>query len=384
MANKVIIGVGGRFHADKMAEALNASGADVSLFTTLPRSRFPRLPESSIHPTLLPEVVYRVARLFGKEVQGSITKMRTFGKYFAQEAGKIKNPSVLVSWSSFGVEALRERYAPVQVVVRDSAHISEQIRILKEEYTLRGIDFPDHAAVEERELEEYERADKILVLSPMARQTFIDRGVSEEKLHVIPLGADLTQFSAGEKRPAKLPLRVVYFGAFSFQKGVPYLLEAMQNVPKGLATLTCIGGVSDEMKSYPSRYPNVTYLPPMPHGMLSKELREFDVFVFPSLHDGFGMVLPQAMASGLVPVVSSMVGASGLVSHGKNGFVVPPKDAGAITDVISNLAKHPETLESCRSHLRGQFQSLSWEKYSRNIASWFDKLASDNQVSKAA
>lgn len=373
MQKQILIGVGGRFHADRMCTALSNSGFGVCLFSTLPRARFPGLSRHQFESYLWPEILYRSYGYFGRETEGAIVKMRLFGKYFARKVSQFHRPDVLVAWSCFGLEAFRNRSAPLQVLVRDSAHISEQIRILKEEYTLRGILFPDHTIVEERELEEYELADRILVLSSMAKRSFIERGISESKLQVMPLGADLSLFSPTSRRNSG-PLKVVYFGNLSFQKGVPYLLEAMEKIPEEKASLTCIGAVASEMRSFLDKSPRTKVLAPMPHSILSEKIKEYDVFVFPSLHDGFGMVLPQAMASGLVPVVSSMVGASELVTHQKNGLVIPPGNTESIREAILSLSQNRALLEKYRENLKQNLSVLSWENYSQRMGQWFREV----------
>lgn len=374
MTHKIFIGVGGRFHADRMFASLSGSGFDVSLFTTLPKSRFPDIAPGKVHSFIFPEILYRTSIYLKKDVAGSVLKMKQFGSWFASQCSKGTTPDVLVSWSSFGLEAFRAHSAPMQIVVRDSAHISEQVRILKSEYEKRGVIFPNHSEIEEREIEEYETADRILVLSQMAKSSFVARGISAKKIQVISLGADLSRFSAPERKSNSLPLRVLYFGALSFQKGLPYLLDAFREISPQKAKLTCIGGVSSEMDKVLPKYSKVEFLPPMPQDQLSQRIRDYDVFVFPTLHDGYGMVLPQAMASGLVPVVSSMAGASELVTDGKNGFIIPPQDTSAILQKIIYLSENPNVVNQFRVNVGEDLSKLSWSKYNQQISNWIRSL----------
>jgi glycosyltransferase involved in cell wall biosynthesis len=63
----------------------------------------------------------------------------------------------------------------------------------------------------------------------------------------------------------------------------------------------------------------------------------FDIFVLPSLNEGMGRVLVEAMAAGLPIVASRVGGIPDLVKHGENGLLVPPANAGALEQAISDL-----------------------------------------------
>ena len=63
----------------------------------------------------------------------------------------------------------------------------------------------------------------------------------------------------------------------------------------------------------------------------------FDIFVLPSMNEGMGRVLVEAMAAGLPIVASRVGGIPDLVKHGENGLLVPPADAGALEQAISDL-----------------------------------------------
>jgi glycosyltransferase involved in cell wall biosynthesis len=73
-----------------------------------------------------------------------------------------------------------------------------------------------------------------------------------------------------------------------------------------------------------------------------------ELLVFPSLHDGFGFVVAEAMASGLPVIVTSSAGASEWVSPG-SGWVVPPADSDALTAaLIDAMSRRSELTEMGR------------------------------------
>ena len=164
-----------------------------------------------------------------------------------------KNPG------SFSLETLKKRPAKSHVLMRDSSHIRFQYQLLSEEYERFGFKFPSRKFCLDRELEEYELADRIWVLSEFAKNTFVENGIEADKIDVIPLGVDLERFQPFEKLIEPSPLRVVYFGSLSFRKGVQYLLEATKNFSPKHLELNLIGAIEPEFKSTLSKYSHFNY-----------------------------------------------------------------------------------------------------------------------------
>lgn len=87
-----------------------------------------------------------------------------------------------------------------------------------------------------------------------------------------------------------------------------------------------------------------------------------DVFVFPSLYEGLGVSLLQAMAAGLACVVTDRPPMTEVVSDGDTGLLVPPRDSGAIAAAVLRLAQDQDLRGSlaarARSHVARQFDSV--------------------------
>lgn len=354
-----------------MASALIDAGHDVRLLTSLPKSRFPGLRPEAITSLIFPEIFYRAVRKVGAERFADETKMRWFGW---QVAKRIRpDVDIVVAWSSFALESFRATKAK-KVLVRDSAHISYQMAVLKEEFASYGLPFEEEPLAKVRELAEYQVSDHLLVLSEFARRTFLDRGFPQGKISKVTLGTDLAKFRPDGHAHQK-PLRVVYFGAMSLQKGVQYLLQAFANVPPERAVLQLVGAFAPEFRAILKGFPGVRVHPPMNHDDLSEFVRKQDVFVFPTLHDGFGLTLLQAMSSGLVPIVSHNCGAAELVRDGENGFVIPIRSVGSISDGIARLASDPQLLAQMRSNAVSSVARYDWDAYSDQICQFVRAIA---------
>lgn len=368
------IGVGGRFHADQLASVLLEDRHDVHVWTSLPKGRFAALPEHRVHSFLGPELIYRAARKLHLENPGDQFKMRWFGAQMARSLAKQAPRDLFIGWSSFSLEVLRGKQFRHRAIVRDSSHIRSQISVLETEYRRLGIALPSRQGVIDREEAEYQLADTIFVLSDFAKRSFVQAGVNAGKIEILPLGANTALFHPISRDSIRLPLKVVYFGSVSVRKGLPYLLEAANHFDRSQIELTVIGPVEPALRSLVARYPHVRWCSPLSHPELAKLLPQFDLFVLPTLEDGFGQTLIQAMACGLVPISTDRCGAAECIQEGVNGFVVPGADAGALAARFSDLLQDPAKILSMRQALNRKKADLGWAVYQARVREWLRKV----------
>jgi glycosyltransferase involved in cell wall biosynthesis len=90
--------------------------------------------------------------------------------------------------------------------------------------------------------------------------------------------------------------------------------------------------------------------------------------VLPSRNDSFGMVVPEALACGLPVLVSDMVGAKELVDPGRNGWIVPAGDAGALAERMAWCVRHREAVGAMRERCRASAEAATWPAYHRRLA----------------
>jgi glycosyltransferase involved in cell wall biosynthesis len=98
--------------------------------------------------------------------------------------------------------------------------------------------------------------------------------------------------------------------------------------------------VEDSMRPILPKYQDlpIDWSPPLPHSQLAERLRSADVFVLPSLEDGFARTVTEAMACGLPVVTTPNTGASDLIESGVNGEVAPIRNPQAIADAVLKWA----------------------------------------------
>jgi glycosyltransferase involved in cell wall biosynthesis len=195
-----------------------------------------------------------------------------------------------------------------------------------------------------------------IALTPEEGNDYVNLGVAKSNnISVIHSGVDLNCFkrSKTESNPGRNELAIPpdslvvgYVGWLIPIKGVTYLLGAMAEVAQRHSnSLLLLVGKGDEKGEEEIKLKeqvenlgladNVRFLGWRPD--VDEIMGCFDIFVLPSLNEGMGRVLVEAMAAGLPIVASSVGGIPDLVKHGENGLLVPPANEGALERAISDL-----------------------------------------------
>jgi glycosyltransferase involved in cell wall biosynthesis len=228
--------------------------------------------------------------------------------------------------------------------------------------------------------EEIALADHILTVSELARQTYVDAGVPPEKVHALPLGADLELFapSPGEE-PARDRFTFLFAGATIHRKGFDLLLEAFARIAGDPGVdLRIVGSRGDLGHLLDSGDPGrITFLGPRTQPELASELRQADCLVLPSRNDSYAMVVVEALASGTPVLVSEMVGAKNLVMEGKTGWIVPVGDIAALAERMAWCAGHREAVRALRDDCRQAAESATWPAYHRRLTSLLGEIVKD-------
>ena len=169
------------------------------------------------------------------------------------------------------------------------------------ELSLPGEDF-------RRLVDETTMAAHSLVASSFTRDTLVEHGTPSCAITVIPYGVDSTRFSPSPApRDLSGPLRLLFVGRINQRKGIKYLLEALRllNEPDQPAVhLTICGRVVDSLELFQPFAGQIEICPDVSHAELVAAYRAADLFVFPSVAEGFGHVLLESLACGL-PVLST-------------------------------------------------------------------------------
>jgi len=218
-------------------------------------------------------------------------------------------PDIFLGWSQVSLHSMQvaKKNAATVVLEHPMLHVDEWQRLIPEECRKWGVDprtcysvVPDDMA--DRMHEEYDIADHIMTPSRAAVDSFISAGIAPKKMLNVHFGVDTDMFhpmGPNEDQPRR-PFRVLYVGRLELLKGLPYLLEAWQTAKLEDAELLLVGRRLPEIEPVLQKFAadNIRVLHEVPRNQLPALYNAADVLVFPTLCDGFGIVMLEAMGGG--------------------------------------------------------------------------------------
>ena len=376
---KITVSVHGRYHAFELAKGLHQRKHLDQLLTTYPRFIARKFvgPNALIKSAAVLELKRQVYSKFGIGGKPDLSISKSFGQFSQRQLNS--DTDIFVGWSSASLEAIKpaQGFGTKVIIERGSTHISAQTDVLRDAYKQFGLFF-NETKVEmiEREEQEYALADKIFVPSKYAAQTFVDRGIAADKIIVNGMGVDFEMFQAPSSRSLDRMPRIVFAGGVGIRKGVPWLLKAFKRL-SSKAELHLIGPVSPDYEKMLRKEigANVFVRGALPGHDLSSEYGRGDIFCLPSLEEGYGMVIPQAMACGLPVVTTNVVGAADLLQHAHNGLIVSPADSTALSDALERLIDDVDLRQTMGAYAQATVQQgQGWDDYVSRAVNLYETL----------
>lgn len=195
----------------------------------------------------------------------------------------------------------------------------------------------------QRREQEWAAADRVVVNSRWSRDALIQQGVPAEKIAVIPLCYEAPAPAAPKiSRPSGAPLRVLFLGQVILRKGIQYLFQAARLLEKENIQFDIVGPADIPSNILQTAPGNLRF-----HGRATRDqtaawYQQSDVFVLPTLSDGFALTQLEAMAHGLPVIATPCCGE--VASDGQDGFIVPSRDADALARALQRYLAEPGLL----------------------------------------
>jgi glycosyltransferase involved in cell wall biosynthesis len=343
---KVAISTVRPFHAAMLANALVRGDAAVRIYSAAPR-RFFRGLAAGVGHTLVPSAVQTAMHLTRLPVTPAM--MRGDSWLFDRMVAAVFRPGdMFVGWATSALASGRaaQRRGSIFVLDRACPHVDLQQRMLEEESAALGLRFePQPAWFRERQLAEYEAADWLLVPSEYTRTTFPDSLRAKAILAPLFGRAPLP----AEVRPRRDGVFTVgTVGGDPLRKGYLYLLDAWEQLSLPNARLRI--RTDADLSTIPALGERLARLGNVEIVRYVADLNDFyqscDVFILPSVDDGFGMALFEAMANQVACIATTQCGAAELLSPGRDGLVVPARDAADLARALLSLYRDEEMRHS--------------------------------------
>ena len=388
---KIAIVVQGRLHAFDLAKALRRSGHDVTVFTNYPHYVCRRFGMDGIRIRSFPlhGVFERVVAKLHQHLAFpnlEAFRHRLFGQWSAHGLRK-ESWDFIHCFSGVSEEILQDSRIQKRatLLMRGSSHIEEQADLLHEEAarTHEPIEVPSEWIIQ-RELREYRLSDHIITLSTFAQKSFLSRGLGPQQTHCIPLGVDVNDFRASreivEVRSRRImagePLGILYVGTLSLRKGLWDLIQIARQLQGKPIEISCVGPVPPEsMELLRKAGSNVRVVGKIPQRDLPKWYAAADLFVFPTIEDGFAVVLTQALANSVPVLTTTNSAGPDLIVDGRHGFVLPIRKPEAFVEKIKWALEHRKEVAEMVRYLHDEYQPRTWDHVAQDFDSFVRTVA---------
>ena len=286
--------------------------------------------------------------------------------------------TALLSYSYYAHDAFAE-FRGLRILFQMHPHPASMRRILMAELMAH----PQCASSLQQEWElalsqaDFERlaseplsARHVITASSFTRSTLEENGIPLENITVIPYGVDSKAFVPDPSRQssANHKLRLLFVGRINQRKGIQYLLDSIGSLKTGKIELTVCGHVVDDLAIFRGFGDSVKIRANVSRPELVAAYQSADLFVFPSVAEGFGQVLLESLACGLPILTTTRTAAPDLIESGREGFIIEPGKSAPIAERLEWALTNRNTLRSMRSEARFTAEQFPWSRFRKTLA----------------
>ncbi|TSA44769.1 glycosyltransferase family 1 protein [bacterium] len=379
---KSTIAVHTKYHAFRLAEGLYKMGILDKVYTLTPRFKLKSydLPGKAIKSFwILGGLKFLNLRL------GRIISDNYLTDFFDDLVSFfLKKPAekwIFTGYSGFCEKSLKKakKMGAITCVERACPHIDEQSEFVRKEKSalLKKEEPIVPNPTWERMKREYDIADYIIVPSNYSRKSFLSRGFAPSKVVITPLCNEkkIVPREGEKKYPERFTVLCV--GGNFYRKGIFYLLEAWRMLGLKNAKLIIKGGVPGEFSEL-LKTPGLEIVDShLSEEELGNLYNDSTLVVLPSIDDGFGMVVVEAMSIGLPVIITENVGSADIIRNGEEGFIVPIRNPKALAEKIKFFYDSPDKVREMGGKARETAKNYTPERYAERVAAAYEKMLAE-------
>ncbi|MBC7846288.1 MAG: glycosyltransferase family 4 protein [Flavobacterium sp.] len=372
---KVVYTAPNRAHHYRYASSLNKANfllAFVSGFPRLsPRAKLIELKQKLYRADIL-QTIYLLSLKMraSKKMSDNLAYLAKIEQDFACKKF-LKEADVFVFYNGNGLSSCNyaNKIGKITVVEVVNSHVEYQEDLLREEHESLNLPWePFHTKDKERRIKEYDEADYILLPSEFVKQSFLAKGFQEEKLLKVPYGFTIPVQKGSSHIKDDTTFNVLYVGSVSVRKGIRYLIEAFKMLEIPNKKLIIVGPIAQISGIEDIDFTDdIEFIGVLKGADLEKEYQLADVFCLPTIEDGYGLVLGEALSYGLPLITTTNSGGLDLISEGIEGFIVPIRDSLAIYEKLKLLSSNSELLIKMKLAALEKTASMNGWEASGNI-----------------
>jgi starch synthase len=366
---RVAIATAGRFHVLDLARELNALGFAVDFYSYVPKSRAVRfgLPSACHRSLILFALPALAVERFAPAVLRSVGEWLLYKSLNLAIMARLRPCDLFIGMSGIYLEAARfakRRFGAAVWLERGSRHILSQDDILAD---IPGATRPTQLAIS-RELAGYALADRIVIPSLHVKESFRRDPAVDAKLFTNPYGVELEMFPVAQRQHSDKEFTLLFVGSWTLRKGCDLLVSAVAE--SGRIRLVHVGSIGADL-AFPTGDVRFVHFDPVPQTELARFYAEADAFVLASREDGFGVVLAQALASGLPVICTDRTGGADLAhtpALAHRITIIPHDNVPALVAAVERLRDRHNAGERLAMLAESDRETLSWAAYGRRYA----------------
>lgn len=217
------------------------------------------------------------------------------------------------------------------------------------------------------------QAQGILCASNFTRRTLAVAGATAP-IHVVSYGVDATLYRC-RNRPPDGKFTVAFIGAFTARKGALYLLRALRPLSAHVRLVIYTRAKIDEAFQAEFGALEVEIRSGLSDEALAADITRCHLMALPSIAEGFGLAISEAMACGVPVVCSENTGGADFIRPGE-GHVLPIRSVEKLTEVVVNAMADPAALYEMGQAARRRVEQMTWADYRRKFAgAYLDLIA---------
>jgi glycosyltransferase involved in cell wall biosynthesis len=228
------------------------------------------------------------------------------------------------------------------------------------------------------------KANRVVCVSRALKEKVVEMVGDSRRILDVPNGVKFQNFESlryEEEDELKEPI-LLWVGRMIEEKGLIILLKGMKNIVREFpkASLTLVGdgdlrNLLEEKTRSMGLMNHVHFAGEQPHHEIPRYLKASTLFILPSLKEGFGVVLLEAMSAEVAVVASRVGGISDIVLHERTGLLVPPEDSDALADAVILLLKNGiERKKMGREGRKRVLEHYTWEKVVQRMEEVYKSL----------
>lgn len=217
---------------------------------------------------------------------------------------------------------------------------------------------------------EIQLADAFIVASGFTKRSLVECGVNRS-IYICQYGVDdfidITRKFTRTKKQVNWPLKALYVGRVNQAKGAYLLLDIASKFNPDDIIFDFYGTYNATSKMVCQSPSNCVFHGHVPRSKMIEAYKNADILILPTLADGFGFVIPEALSFGVPVIVSNNAGAAQIIQNGVNGFIFEVGNKNALFEIIQTLIYQPELVDTMRENSFNSVRKLSWSNYNQHI-----------------